>query len=228
MLLNMTTCADVGCSSDCKTYVLPLSECYSPALLFPGDRQWGSADVLDTAVNHTHLHRLFFNSSDGSCSAQTGDFLLPLATCVGPFGKPRPWGAFTIEGDDDDDVALCRAHVASHAADVRRPAKGALAHPYLVPSGPYEQLWDWDAVFLGVATLRLGNGPYLAGSMRNFFEATNVSTGAVTGCLTTSKPVVCSASPSQHDALVHAKPILIQGACGSECASHSTPRTTLH
>merc|ERR1711938_379597 len=48
--------------------------------------------------------------------------------------------------------------------------------------------------------------------MANFFAATNLSDGAVTGCLTTTKPTVCSSQPQLGDALVHAKPILIQGA----------------
>ena len=38
----------------------------------------------------------------------------------------------------------------------------------------------------------------------------NLTNGAVTGCLTRTLPTVCSSSASEHDALVHAKPILIQ------------------
>ena len=62
---NMTVCA-VRCSLDCKTYRLPLMQCFSPPRLFPGDPQWGAEDVKDTC-NGTHLHRTFFASGDNSC-----------------------------------------------------------------------------------------------------------------------------------------------------------------
>lgn len=210
-LLNLTLCADRRCDSGCKAYIVPLGRCYSPTQQFPADPQWGSADILDEPVNSSHLSRSFFATTNGTCQHQTDGFLLPLHECIGPFGRPRPFGTLSTVLAESDET-LCRDHVATHVKDVRREAKGALAHPYLVPAGPYEQLWDWDAVFLGVATLRFGNRAYFAGSMRNFFDATNLSTGAVTGCLTWNLPVVCSSSPTEHDALVHAKPILVQGA----------------
>ena len=94
LLENMTVCGPIGkCASDCKTYRPPLGRCYSPPLLFPADPQWGSSDVLDTC-NSTHLRRSFYASADGSCKRKTGGFDLPLGVCVGPFGKPRPWGSF--------------------------------------------------------------------------------------------------------------------------------------
>ena len=110
------------------------------------------------------------------------------------------------------DQQLCREYVVRSANETWRGAKGALAFPYLVPAGPYQQCWDWDSVFLGVATLPFGAGPFFAGSMMNFLAATNLSTGAVTGCLTVTLPTRCSSSTKYHDALHHAKPILIQGA----------------
>ena len=212
VLLNLTLFAD-RCHSDAKSYIVPVARCYNPAQRFKQDPQWGHADILDSLIsNGTQLNRSFFKTTDGSCEQRTGGFVLPLDTCVGPWGRPRSMGTISIVRSDDDDEGLCRAHVAAHAKDVRREAKGALHHPYLVPAGPYNQLWDWDSVFLGVATLDFGNQAYFAGSMQNFFEATNLTTGAVTGCLTWNLPVVCSSSPKEHDALVHAKPILIQGA----------------
>lgn len=110
------------------------------------------------------------------------------------------------------DAALCRAHTAKAANQTWRPPSGALAYPYLVPAGPYTQLWDWDSVFLGCATLSWGSRTYLEGSMANFLAATNLSTGAATGCLTPTLPVACSSDPKDRDVLVHAKPIIVQGA----------------
>ena len=118
-------------------------------------------------------------------------------------------------GDVDADAALCRAYVAANANATRRAPSGALRFPYLVPAGPYEQEWDWDAVFLGVATARCcGGAAYLAGSMKNFFAATNASTGEVPGCLAPTLPAVCSsdANATAGASLAHAKPVLIQGA----------------
>ena len=110
------------------------------------------------------------------------------------------------------DAALCRAHTAQAANQTWRPPSGALAYPYLVPAGPYTQLWDWDSVFLGCATLSWGSRTYLEGSMANFLAATNLTTGAATGCLTPTLPVACSSDPKGRDVLVHAKPIIVQGA----------------
>ena len=91
---TMRLCRD-RCSDDCKTYTVPVGECFSPPRLFPGDPQWGDADVLDTC-NATHLDRSFFASRDGSCQNRTGGFDgLPLHQCIGPFGTPRPWGEFS-------------------------------------------------------------------------------------------------------------------------------------
>ena len=95
----------------------------------------------------------------------------------------------------DDDETLCRAYAAAHANETWRQPSGVLQYPYLVPAGPYEQEWDWDSVFLGTGTLRWGSRNYLDGSMRNFFVATNLSDGSVTGCLTPTTPTICSSDP---------------------------------
>ena len=99
MQTNMTLCGPTRplCSSDCKTYMVPVSTCYSPAILFPGDVQWGKWDVIDTCDGH-HLNRSFFATMDGSCGGERTDgFVVPLNECVGPFGKPRPSGTFACQ-----------------------------------------------------------------------------------------------------------------------------------
>ena len=121
-------------------------------------------------------------------------------------------GALLVSGEDDD-LSLVKGYVVSHGNETFRPATGLLPYPYLVPSGPYEQCWDWDSVFTGVGLLDLGGAPYLAGSMKNFFHWTNLSTGFVTQCVdsTTASPS-CSSSNSSTAVDAHAKPLLIQGA----------------
>jgi hypothetical protein len=83
-----------------------------------------------------------------------------------------------------NDTAAVIAHVASSAPSTFRPPSGLLPFKYLVPAGPYDSLWDWDSMFLGVATLQWGSGPYLTGSMMNFLSNTSVPGGEVKGCLT--------------------------------------------
>ena len=72
---------------------------------------------------------------------------------------------------DDPDQELCQGYVERVANETWREPAGVLRYPYLVPAGPYQQCWDWDSVFLGTATLRLGAGRYFAGSMQNFLAA---------------------------------------------------------
>ncbi|CAE8581282.1 unnamed protein product [Polarella glacialis] len=94
--VNMTLFGPEGrCTTDSQSYIVPLSQCYSPPRLFPGDQQWGAGDVIDKC-NKTHLTRTFYASENGSCQQSTSNFTVALSTCVGPFGKPRPWGSFAV------------------------------------------------------------------------------------------------------------------------------------
>ena len=54
---------------------------------------------------------------------------------------------------DDADTKLVQDHIDSNAFSTYRNASGQLPFPYLVPGGPYEELWDWDSFFTGVALL---------------------------------------------------------------------------
>ncbi len=54
-----------------------------------------------------------------------------------------------------------------------KPPKGLLKYPYLVPSGPFFQLFDWDTYFMGVALSYDHNGQPLADSIRNFLSFVN-------------------------------------------------------
>jgi neutral trehalase len=54
--------------------------------------------------------------------------------------------------------------------DVVKPPKGILKHEYLVPSGPYWQLFDWDMYFMSVALSYDGVGKPVASSVEDFLE----------------------------------------------------------
>lgn len=93
---TMTVCED-KCSENCKAYYVPFEGCFSPPLMFPNDTQWGTSDVLDSRINETFFRRTFYLSNNGNCTIETDHFTLPLNSCVGPFGPPRPWGTFTLQ-----------------------------------------------------------------------------------------------------------------------------------
>jgi len=101
--LNMTLCLDKCESEDCKTYVTPLDVCYSSSLLFPNDPSWSGKDFRDAIVGQTQtLVRTIFDTEDGTCHGSDDRFSIPLNECVGPFGKPRPWGIFGLtEGENE-------------------------------------------------------------------------------------------------------------------------------
>ncbi len=87
---------------------------------------------------------------------------------------------------------------------VKRPAKGALKHDYLVPGGPYEEQWDWDAFFVGVSLLAdiKSEAIFLKGWALNYLHHTDTKTGFTPGLVT----------PAGRDArLHHIKPFLAQG-----------------
>ena len=54
-----------------------------------------------------------------------------------------------------------------------KPPAGILKHEYLVPAGPYTQLFDWDTYFMGVALSYDGVGAPLENSARNFLDFTS-------------------------------------------------------
>lgn len=77
--------------------------------------------------------------------------------------------ACVAQTQDGDEISRLIAQI--HAKEnVVKPAKGILKHQYLVPAGPYFQLFDWDMYFMGVALSYDGVGKPVADSIRNFLE----------------------------------------------------------
>lgn len=56
--------------------------------------------------------------------------------------------------------------------NIVKPPGGILKHEYLVPAGPYTQLFDWDTYFMGVALSFDGTGAPLRDSVKNFLDTT--------------------------------------------------------
>lgn len=92
----------------------------------------------------------------------------------------------------------------AHKSEVKRRAKGALKYDYLVPAGPYEEQWDWDAFFIGMSLLSElpSEAVYLRNWALNYLKYTNAKTGFTPGLVT----------PKGRDMrLHHIKPFLAQG-----------------
>lgn len=81
-----------------------------------------------------------------------------------------------------DDI---RKYITPFKALVKRRAKGILKHDYVVPGGPYEEQWDWDAFFIGMALAAEipSEGVFLRNWALNYIENAD-DKGYVPGCLT--------------------------------------------
>ena len=94
--------------------------------------------------------------------------------------------------------------IAPLRARIKRPAVGALRYDYLCPAGPYDEQWDWDGFFMGVALA--ASVPEEAVWLKHWclnFILNSAEDGFTPGCLTPG-----GRDPRLH----HMKPFLAQGA----------------
>ena len=97
--LNTFLCTNY-CQSGCQQYRTPFHRCYNPQTLFPLDSSWAHLDMFDMVLNEVEFMRSFFGTNNETCSGDPTDtFRLQIDECVGPFGKPRPWGNFSFIDD---------------------------------------------------------------------------------------------------------------------------------
>lgn len=95
-ILLTKLCVD-KCETECRHYQTPFETCFHGAALFPDDPSWNSTvDIIDKTMNATHFRRTFHEPGDSCRGQPSDDFILPFQVCVGPFGKPRPWGVFQL------------------------------------------------------------------------------------------------------------------------------------
>jgi alpha,alpha-trehalase len=87
---------------------------------------------------------------------------------------------------------------------VKRKAQGALPYDYLVPGGVYEEQWDWDAFFMGMAISSQNpkEAIYLKNWVLNFIHNARED-GYTPGCVTPK---------GRDERLNQLKPFLAQGA----------------
>jgi len=75
------------------------------------------------------------------------------------------------------------------APETIRPADGYIKHPYLVPSGYYPQMWDWDGFFIGLHWAN--QDPAKTALLRDWvlsFASSADQDGYVAGCITPKGP----------------------------------------
>jgi alpha,alpha-trehalase len=94
--------------------------------------------------------------------------------------------------DELDTRALLRALIADFdhlAPQTIRPADGYIKHPYLIPAGYYNQMWDWDGFFIGLhwANQDPANAKYLRDWVLGFAGSADAD-GYVAGCITPKGP----------------------------------------
>jgi alpha,alpha-trehalase len=108
------------------------------------------------------------------------------------------------------------ADFARLAPQTVRPADGYIKHPYLIPAGYYNQMWDWDGFFIGLhwANQNAADASYLRDWALSFAASADAE-GYVAGCIT-------PAGPRPLFGKFAMKPFLAQGALVAADHLHST------
>lgn len=103
-------------------------------------------------------------------------------------------------------LSLVKKTIAPFKNGVKRKAQGVLSFDYLVPSGYYQEQWDWDAFFIGIALASdiSSEGIYLRNVTLNLLHNAG-SNGYIPGCITPKGP------ERGHRSFLM-KPFLAQGA----------------
>ncbi len=80
--------------------------------------------------------------------------------------------SYLISAPKDQNASELAQLVAKYhlKEDIVKPPSGILKHEYLVPAGPYFQLFDWDMYFMGVALSYDDVGKPVANSVKDFLE----------------------------------------------------------
>jgi alpha,alpha-trehalase len=116
-----------------------------------------------------------------------GNFLAAVALLI-----PFALSSAQTPSEQPDPVALLRDLTADFdrlAPQTIRPADGYIKHPYLIPAGYYNQMWDWDGFFIGLhwANQDPTNAKYLRDWVLGFAGSADAD-GYVAGCITPKGP----------------------------------------
>lgn len=114
------------------------------------------------------------------------------------------------------DASTLNADFARLAPQTIRPADGYIQHPYLIPAGYYNQMWDWDGFFIGLhwANQNAADASYLRDWALSFAASADAE-GYVAGCITPKGPRPLFGKFAM-------KPFLAQGALVAADHLHDT------
>jgi alpha,alpha-trehalase len=117
-------------------------------------------------------------------SLRRGLLMLPVLVLLA-VGAPAKAAPVT----DAELLAGLTADFARLAPQTIRPAEGYIRYPYLIPSGYYSQMWDWDGFFIGAhwANQDRGDAKYLRDWVLGFASSADAD-GYVAGCITPKGP----------------------------------------
>jgi alpha,alpha-trehalase len=112
-------------------------------------------------------------------------FIATLAIAIAPSPAQSP-------ADEREPTAILQDLAADFdrlAPQTIRPADGYIQHPYLIPAGYYNQMWDWDGFFIGLhwANQDPANAKYLRDWVLGFAGSADAD-GYVAGCITPNGP----------------------------------------
>src|SRR6185437_13444285 len=119
--------------------------------------------------------------------AAVAHFRLRVALLLGAFAAPAC--AVSAQSADKDLLLGLSADFARLAPKTIRPAQGYIHHSYLIPSGYYDQMWDWDGFFIGAHWAN--QDPAKAALLRDWvlsFAGSADAEGYVAGCIAPSGP----------------------------------------
>jgi len=110
------------------------------------------------------------------------------------------------QASNHDLLAGLNADFDRLAPQTVRPAKGYIQHPYLIPAGYYDQMWDWDGFFIGAhwANQNAADATLLRDWVVSFASSADTG-GYVAGCITPKGPRALFGKFAM-------KPFLAQGA----------------
>lgn len=128
--------------------------------------------------------------------------LIMVSTSFNSFAATQPKKVYS-----DKELANLLNKISSKYVEISpktiQPAEGYLKYPYLIPSGYYKQMWDWDGFFMGYYYTTQGKPEYLKYWAMNLLEGVDEN-GYVSGCATTKGPRIIYGKFSM-------KPFLSQG-----------------
>ena len=94
-----------------------------------------------------------------------------------------------LQAQPDTLLTTLTTNFATLAPQTIRPADGYIKYPYLIPSGYYPQMWDWDGFFIGIhfANQNPADAKYLRDWVLSFAGSADAE-GYVAGCITPQGP----------------------------------------